>query len=108
MTSLYALLSQYRSLSQSEREKGTYFERLIQCYLTHEASYKDLYEHVWMCADWAREQGLNAQDAGTAAVILRQAQDERRAKLPFVVSLSNHEAPKISTVSRRCATARPA
>jgi predicted helicase len=64
MTSLHSLLSQYRSLSQSEREKGTYFERLIQCYLTHEASYKDLYEHVWMYADWAREQGVNAQDAG--------------------------------------------
>src|ERR1035437_332377 len=64
MTSLHALLSPSRSLSHSEREKGTYFERLIQCYLTHEASYKDLYEHVWMYAGGAREQGVNAQDAG--------------------------------------------
>jgi predicted helicase len=63
-TPLQALLSRYRAVSQSEREKGTYFERLIQCYFTHEASYKDLYAKVWMYADWAREQGLNEQDAG--------------------------------------------
>ena len=30
MSELLALLSQYRDLSQSEREKGTCFERLIQ------------------------------------------------------------------------------
>jgi len=61
MTSLHALLSQYRSLSQTEREKGTYFEKLILCYLTEEASYKDLYERVWTYADWAREQGAQCR-----------------------------------------------
>lgn len=64
MSALNELLSQFRSLSKTEREKGTYFERLIKDYLTHEACYKDLYEQVWMYADWARDQGLNAQDAG--------------------------------------------
>jgi predicted helicase len=64
MSELQALLAKYRSLSQTEREKGTYFERLILCYLTQEASYKDLYERVWMYADWARDQGVSAQDAG--------------------------------------------
>lgn len=64
MSALNEILAKFRAQSQSEREKGTYFERLIQCYLTEEASYKDLYEHVWMYADWAREQEINAQDAG--------------------------------------------
>jgi len=64
MSPLHALLDQYRTLSQSEREKGTYFELLILCYLKNEASYKDLYADVWMYADWAKNQGINAQDAG--------------------------------------------
>ena len=63
-SALHHLLDQYRSLSKTEREKGTYFELLIQSYLQNEASYKDLYAQVWMYADWAKEQGINAQDAG--------------------------------------------
>jgi len=64
MSALLELLAKYRNLSQTEREKGTYFEKLILDYLTNEASYKDLYTKVWTYADWAREQGLNEQDAG--------------------------------------------
>lgn len=64
MSALQELLAKYRHLSQTEREKGTYFEKLILDYLTNEASYKDLYTKVWTYADWAREQGLNEQDAG--------------------------------------------
>jgi predicted helicase len=64
MSALQELLAKYRNLSQTEREKGTYFEKLILDYLTNEASYKDLYTKVWTYADWAREQGLNEQDAG--------------------------------------------
>lgn len=64
MSALQELLAKYRHLSQTEREKGTYFEKLILDYLTNEASYKDLYTKVWTYADWAREQGFNEQDAG--------------------------------------------
>ena len=64
MSQLSALLDHYRTLSQSEREKGTYFERLIQSYLQNEPCYRDLYSEVYMFADWARAQQQNAQDAG--------------------------------------------
>ncbi len=64
MTKLTALLEKYRALSKTEREKGTYFELLIQCYLQNEPSYADLYSDVWTYADWAKEQGLKAQDTG--------------------------------------------
>ena len=64
MTQLETLLNQYRSLSQTEREKGTYFEQLVQCYLKHEPCYADLYSDVWMYADWAKSEGTNAQDVG--------------------------------------------
>lgn len=64
MTQLETLLNEYRSLAQNEREKGTYFEQLVQCYLKHEPCYADLYSDVWMYADWAKSEGTNAQDVG--------------------------------------------
>ena len=64
MSDLSSLLDTYRATAQTQREKGTYFEDLIVCYLRNEPKYRDLYETVWTYADWAREQDINAQDAG--------------------------------------------
>ena len=64
MTALSHLLDTYRNAAASEREKGTYFEELIVCYLRNEASYKDLYATVWTYADWAKSKGLGKNDAG--------------------------------------------
>jgi predicted helicase len=79
MTALQTLLDTYREAAQTEREKGTYFEDLICVYLRNEASYKDLYSQVWTYADWAREQGLNAQDAGIDLVAKTSGTDEYHA-----------------------------
>jgi len=64
MTALQTLLNTYRQASATEREKGTYFEELILCYLRNEASYRDLYRQVWTYADWAKAQGLDQRDTG--------------------------------------------
>jgi predicted helicase len=64
MTALSSLLDHYRQSSQSEREKGTYFEELMLCYLRNEATYRDLYSDVWTYGDWAESQGLDKRDAG--------------------------------------------
>jgi predicted helicase len=64
VTALSNLLDTYRNAAASEREKGTYFEELIVCYLRNEATYKDLYANVWTYADWAASQGLDRNDAG--------------------------------------------
>lgn len=63
-TPLEILLDTYRNASVTEREKGTYFEELIACYLRNEASYKDLYEAVMPYAQWAEKQGIDKRDAG--------------------------------------------
>jgi len=55
MTPLQLLLEEYRVTSQTEREKGTYFEELVVTYLRHEATYKELYSSVWLYSDWAIE-----------------------------------------------------
>ncbi|WP_250482840.1 DEAD/DEAH box helicase [Caballeronia sp. GaOx3] len=64
MTALENLLDSFRTAAASEKEKGTYFEELILCYLRNEATYRDLYSEVWTYGDWAALQGLKKQDAG--------------------------------------------
>ena len=69
MTALSQLLDTYRSTATSEREKGTYFEELVVCYLRNEATYRDLYSDVWTYAQWAQLQGLDKRDAGIDLVV---------------------------------------
>ncbi|UTW07871.1 DEAD/DEAH box helicase [Pseudomonas benzenivorans] len=79
MPTLSALLNTYRSASVTEREKGTYFEELICTYLRNEATYRDLYDKVWMYADWAKEQGLDGRDTGIDLVARTQGTGEYHA-----------------------------
>jgi len=64
MTAFSSLLDHYRNSSMSEREKGTYFEELMLCYLRNEATYRDLYSDVWTYSAWATQQNLDKRDAG--------------------------------------------
>lgn len=70
------LLIQYRAVSQTEREKGTYFEELVRTYLRYEASYADLFSDVWLYVDWAKDQGLDARDTGIDLVAKTRGTDE--------------------------------
>ena len=66
MTALRDVLDTFRASSQSEREKGNYFENLSKIYFENEPKYKDLYEAVWLWEDWRKywiEQGNS--DPGT-------------------------------------------
>lgn len=60
MTPLQQILTAYRAISQTEREKGTYFEELIRTYFRNEPRFADLYSDVWLYADWAKEIGSSA------------------------------------------------
>lgn len=79
MTALQKILASYRDAAHTEREKGTYFEKLIVCYFKNEASYKDLYSNVWLYSDWAKEQGLDARDTGIDLVAQVAGTDEFHA-----------------------------
>lgn len=63
----------------SEREKGTYFEELMLCYLRNEATYRDLYSEVWSYGEWAALQGLDKRDAGIDLVAKTQGTGEIHA-----------------------------
>ena len=79
MTALEQLLNTYRQASATEREKGTYFEELIVCYLRNEATYRDLYSDVWTYAQWAEQQGLDKRDTGIDLVAKTQGTGEFHA-----------------------------
>lgn len=79
MSALSDLLESYRSNSLTEREKGTYFEELILCYLRNEATYRDLYSDVWTYADWADLMGLDKRDTGIDLVAKTRGTDEYHA-----------------------------
>ncbi|HNR22205.1 MAG TPA: DEAD/DEAH box helicase family protein [Steroidobacteraceae bacterium] len=70
MTSLTTLLDSFRRSAASEREKGSYFERLVKVYLLTEPYYADLYGgQVWLWEEWraqAAQRGLGdvGADAG--------------------------------------------
>ena len=52
MSTLLTLLDTFRITAKTEREKGTYFERLVQIYLRNEPKYQDLYQQVWLWEEW--------------------------------------------------------
>lgn len=79
MSALRTLLDNFRAAAVTEREKGTYFEELICTYLRHEATYRDLYNKVWMYADWAKEQGMDGRDTGIDLVARTQGTGELHA-----------------------------
>lgn len=76
---LRAVLERFRIAAASEREKGTYFEELITCYLREEPMYRDLYSDVWTYAEWAHLQGLDKRDAGIDLVARTAATGEFHA-----------------------------
>ena len=61
---LDSLLNDYRASAPSEREKGTYFERLALAYFTSDPLQTEEIEQVWTWADWANDNGFNAKDTG--------------------------------------------
>lgn len=67
-SALRKLLDQYRDHAQTEREKGTYFERLSVAFIKHDPGMAQEYEDAWCFADWAKAQNISATDNGIDAV----------------------------------------
>lgn len=79
MSALSDLLDALRASSQTESEKGTYFEELVVCYLRTEPSYVDLYDTVWPYKEWAKEQGYAVKDTGIDLVARTRGTEEFHA-----------------------------
>ena len=64
MSSFFDLITTYKTIARTEREKGTYFELLCIKYFLNEPFYADLYADVQPYTDWAQAQGLTGKDTG--------------------------------------------
>lgn len=62
--SLNAILDSFRESARTEREKGTYFERLCVAYLSSDPLQAGHYEAVLTYAEWANENGWDGKDVG--------------------------------------------
>ena len=74
-TPLRQLLAQYRAAAKSEREKGTYFERLALAFLKHDPGMTQEYEDAWTFTDWAQAQRLDGKDIGIDLVAKIRGED---------------------------------
>nr|WP_130471938.1 DEAD/DEAH box helicase family protein [Candidatus Magnetaquicoccus inordinatus] len=75
MTALRDLLNSYREAAQTERDKGTYFERLAVAFLTHDPVQVQQYETVYAYKDWASLHGWDGRDTGIDLVAKLRGED---------------------------------
>tara|TARA_R110002072_G_scaffold71798_2_gene172207 strand:+ start:870 stop:5768 length:4899 start_codon:yes stop_codon:yes gene_type:complete len=73
--SLQDLLNSYRDAARTERDKGTYFERLSIAFLTHDPIQVEQYEDVKPYSAWAVEQGWDGRDTGIDLVAKLKEED---------------------------------
>lgn len=62
--SLRALLERYRAGSSSEREKGTYFERLTKVWLENAPTQRPQFSRVMTFGEWAKGNRFDQRDTG--------------------------------------------
>lgn len=72
---LKELLANYRTSALTEREKGTYFERLAVAFMKNDPGMAQEYEDAWLFSDWAKTHGLDGRDIGIDAVAKLRGED---------------------------------
>ncbi len=64
MSALDRILKSYRDAAVTEREKGTYFERLSVTFLKNDLVQRQQYSDVWTFGEWAAANGEDGRDTG--------------------------------------------
>lgn len=68
MSDFRALLKSFRDAAKSEREKGSYFERIAVDFIKNDPGMAQEYEDAWLFSDWAKTNGVDGRDTGIDAV----------------------------------------
>ncbi len=68
MPNIRTLLTHLRASSKTEREKGTYFERVAVAFIKNDPGMAQEYDDAWLFSDWAAQQGVSASDTGIDVV----------------------------------------
>ena len=64
MTAIDRILQSYRDAAVTEREKGSYFERLALAFFINDPVQAEEYEAVWTWSEWAKANGRDGKDVG--------------------------------------------
>ena len=64
MSALDRILKSYRDAAKTEREKGTYFERLSVAFLKNDPVQRQQYSDVWTFGEWAAANEEDGRDTG--------------------------------------------
>ncbi len=75
MSALDRLLTSYREAAVTEREKGTYFERLAVAYLRNDPVQTQEFSQIWSYIDWAKGRGIDGRDTGIDLVAKLRDED---------------------------------
>lgn len=70
-----SVLETFRQAARTEREKGTYFERLAVVFIKNDPGMAQEYEDAWLYSDWARQHGVDGRDTGIDAVAKVRGED---------------------------------
>lgn len=73
-TPFQQLLSIYRDNSETEREKGTYFEKLVIPFLQNDARFAPQFSKIQTFSEWAKEQNKSSFDSGIDLVATNSAE----------------------------------
>ncbi len=60
----HAILTKYRTMSSSERDKGARFERLMQAFLKTYPVYEGKFRHIWLWNEFPYRQSIGGKDTG--------------------------------------------
>lgn len=75
MTAIDRILQSYRDAAVTEREKGTYFERLGLAFFLNDPVQTEEYEAVWPWSEWAKANGWDGKDVGIDLVAKLRNED---------------------------------
>lgn len=64
ITTFQNILTSFRKLAFSERDKGDKFERLMQAYLKTDPKYAYTFRNVWLWNEFAARKDFGGQDTG--------------------------------------------
>ena len=75
MTAIDRILQSYRDAAVTEREMGTYFERLGLAFFLNDPVQAEEYEAVWTWSEWAKANGRDGKDVGIDLVAKLRNED---------------------------------
>ena len=75
MMAIDKILQSYRDAAVTEREKGTYFERLALAFFMNDPVQSEEYEAVWTWSEWAKANNRDGKDVGIDLVAKLRNED---------------------------------